>query len=57
MNAREIAILYKYGITEYDKTTLRGETNPVLSSLKKRDGIIVKSDEGYPFKWSVATRY
>lgn len=59
MTAREIAIeiLYAHGITVYDKPTLTRVTNSVLSSLKKKDGLVVKSDDGYPFKWSIALRH
>lgn len=59
MTAREIAIavLYKHGIETYDKPTLTRVTNSVLSSLKKKDGLVVKSDDGYPAKWRVAARH
>lgn len=59
MTAREIAIavLYKHGITVYDKPTLTRVTNSVLSSLKKKDGLVVKSDDGFPAKWRVAVRH
>lgn len=59
MTAREIAIaiLYKHDITDYDKATLRRVTNSVVSSLKKKDGLVVKSDDGYPAKWRVTMRH
>ena len=59
LTAREIAIdiLHRHGFTVYDKPTLRRVTNSVLASLKKKDGLVVKSDDGYPFKWTVASRH
>ena len=59
LTAREIAIdiLQRHGITVYDKPTLRRVTNSVLASLNKKDGLVVKSDDGYPFKWMVGSRH
>ena len=59
MTAREIAIaiLKDHGKTDYDKPTLGGVTNSVLASLRKKDGLVVKSDDGYPSKWVKASRH
>lgn len=59
MTAREIAIavLYRHGIEVYDKPTLTRVTNSVLSALKQKDGLVVKSDNGFPAKWRIAVRH